>query len=155
MKKVFIIILFFVANTIYVFSQNSTAFVDYKLSGTKPTYNDLKNGVSLQLPIYLYAAAEMLSKKFNRTFTPNEMFIYSLKYSQGDFGKTKVSLGRIKDAKFNSVDELIQNSLTHIKNYVEQISQGKFNLSMLEDRENKVCRFCQFRMVCRIDDISL
>jgi len=138
-------------------SEEDSSFniVDYKLSGTKPTFNDLKTGVSLQLPIYLYAAAELLSKKFDIIFTPNEMFIYSLKYSQEDFGKTKVSLGRTKDAKFNSVDELIQNSLSHIKSYVEQISQGKFNLSTLEDRENKVCRFCQFRLVCRIDDISL
>lgn len=135
-------------------SEEDSSFniVDYKLSGTKPTYNDLKTGISLQLPIYLYAAAEMLSKKFNRPFTPNEMFIYSLKYSEEDFGKTKVTLGR-GSAKFNSVDELIQNSLAHIKNYVGQISQGKFNLSTLEDRENKVCRFCQFRLVCRIDDL--
>ncbi|KAF0151590.1 MAG: ATP-dependent nuclease subunit B [Ignavibacteria bacterium] len=133
---------------------NSFNIVDYKLSGTKPTYKDFKNGVSLQLPVYLYASAKLLSKKFNRTFTPNEMFIYSLKYNQEEFGKTKVSLGRIKDAKFNSVDELIQNSLSYIKNYVERILQGKFNLSILEDRENKVCRFCQFRLVCRIDDIT-
>lgn len=134
---------------------SSFNIVDYKLSGTKPTYNDLKTGVSLQMPIYLYAAAELLSKKFNRTFTPNEMFIYSLKYSEEDFGKTKVSLGRNKDAKFNSVEELIENSLGYIKNYVQKISEGKFNLSTLEDRESKVCRFCQFRLVCRIDDISL
>lgn len=135
-------------------ADSSFNIVDYKLSGSKPTYNDLKNGISLQLPIYLYAAAQLLSKKLDRPISPNEMFIYSLKYSQEEFGKNKVGLGRTKDAKFNSVEELIQNSLDHIKEYVKKISEGKFNLSTLEDRENKVCRFCQFRLVCRIDETT-
>jgi ATP-dependent helicase/nuclease subunit B len=127
--------------------------VDYKLSGSKPTFNDLKKGVSLQLPLYLYAAAELLSKKLNREFSPGEMFIYSLKYNADDFGKDRLSLGSKKETKFNSVNELIANTVTAIKNYVASISEGKFNLSKLEDREAKVCRFCQFRLVCRIDDI--
>ena len=135
-------------------ANSSFNIVDYKLSGTKPSFNDLKKGISLQLPLYLYAAAELLSKKLNRPISANEMFIYSLKYSEEDFGKIKIGLGRNKNAKFNSVEELIENSLGHIKNYVQKISEGKFNLSTLEDRENKVCRFCQFRKVCRIDEVS-
>ncbi|MDP3580473.1 MAG: PD-(D/E)XK nuclease family protein, partial [Ignavibacteria bacterium] len=135
-------------------ANSSFNIVDYKLSGTKPSFNDLKKGISLQLPLYLYAAAELLTKKLNRPISPNEMFIYSLKYSEEDFGKIKIGLGRNKNAKFNSVEELIENSLGHIKNYVQKISEGKFNLSTLEDRENKVCRFCQFRKVCRIDEVS-
>ncbi|OGV09794.1 MAG: hypothetical protein A2499_01765 [Stygiobacter sp. RIFOXYC12_FULL_38_8] len=138
-------------------SEPSSSFniVDYKLSGTKPTFGDLKNGISLQLPMYLYAAAELLTKKLNRPVSPNEMFIYSLKYNEKEFGRIKIGLaGKTKEERFGSVDELIENSLAHIKNYVRQISEGKFNLSTLEDRENKVCRFCQFRKVCRIDEVS-
>ena len=37
--------------------------VDYKLSGAKPSFDDLANGISLQLPVYLYAASELLAKK--------------------------------------------------------------------------------------------
>ncbi len=125
--------------------------VDYKLSGVKPSFNDLKDGVSLQLPLYLHAAAELLLRKFNRKFSPNEMFIYSLKYSADDFGKKKISLGSKKETKFNSIDELIANTIELIKKQIESISMGKFTLSKLEDRENKVCRFCQFRLICRID----
>ncbi len=129
--------------------------VDYKLSGNKPSFDDLKNGISLQLPVYLYAAAELLSKKFNRKYSPNEMFIYSLKYAIDDFGKDKISLGRKKDEELQNVEQLLQRTIVHIKNYIESISQGKFHLSKLEERENKVCRFCQFRTICRIDDTNL
>jgi ATP-dependent helicase/nuclease subunit B len=36
--------------------------IDYKLRGRKPSLNDLKNGISLQLPVYMIAAKEMLKK---------------------------------------------------------------------------------------------
>lgn len=127
--------------------------VDYKLSGAKPSFNDLKGGISLQLPLYLYAASELLSKKFNRKFSPSEMFIYSLKYSSDDFGKKKISLGNKKETKFDSVDELIANTIDSIKKYIVAITKGKFTLSQLEDRESKICRFCQFRLICRIDGL--
>ncbi|MCL4547602.1 MAG: exodeoxyribonuclease V subunit gamma [Bacteroidetes bacterium] len=127
--------------------------VDYKLSGAKPTFDDLKNGISLQLPVYLYAASELLSKKFGGNYSPNEMFIYSLKYAVDEFGKNKVSATR-KNDEIQSVEQLIGRTIEHIKNYIRSISEGKFNLSKLEDRENKVCRFCQFRTVCRIDEVN-
>ncbi|MCX6175678.1 MAG: exodeoxyribonuclease V subunit gamma [Ignavibacteriales bacterium] len=126
--------------------------VDYKLSGAKPSFDDLKNGISLQLPIYLFAASELLSRKFNGKYSPNEMFIYSLKYAVDDFGKDRVTSTK-KGDEIQSVEQLVDKSIEHVKNYVEAISKGKFHLSKLEERENKVCRFCQFRTVCRIDEV--
>ncbi len=128
--------------------------VDYKLSGAKPSFPDLKNGISLQLPVYLYAASELLAKKTNQKYSPNEMFIYSLKYAIDDFGKDKVKTKGNKDDEIQSVEQLVQKSISHVKNYIASISEGKFNLSQLEERENKVCRFCEFRTVCRIDEVS-
>ncbi len=124
--------------------------VDYKLSGNKPTLKELKNGLSLQLPVYMYAAKNLLEKKYNRKFSPNEMIIYSLKYSKEDFGKQKISLSKRNDNEIKSLDELISNTINHIKNYVKLISQGKFNLSPHNDREKIICRYCQFKSVCRI-----
>ncbi len=127
--------------------------VDYKLSGAKPSFDDLKTGISLQLPVYLFAASELLSRKFNGKYSPNEMFIYSLKYAVDDFGKDRVTSTK-KGDEIQSVEQLVDKSIEHVKNYVEDISKGKFYLSKLEERENKVCRFCQFRTVCRIDEVS-
>jgi ATP-dependent helicase/nuclease subunit B len=127
--------------------------VDYKLSGAKPSFDDLKNGISLQLPIYLFAASELLSRKFNGKYSPNEMFIYSLKYAVDDFGKDRVTSTK-KGDEIQFVEQLVDKSIEHVKNYVDAISKGKFHLSKLEERENKVCRFCQFRTVCRIDEVD-
>jgi ATP-dependent helicase/nuclease subunit B len=128
--------------------------VDYKLGGSKPSFSDLKEGISLQLPIYLYAASELLSKKMNDKYSPNEMFIYSLKYAVEEFGKKSVRSKGSKEDEIQSVQQLVKKSIAHVKNYINLISQGKFYLSQLEDRENKVCRFCEFKTVCRIDDTS-
>ena len=127
--------------------------VDYKLGGTKPTFSDLKNGISLQLPVYLYAVRDLFKKKFGKDYSPNEIFIYSLKYARNDFGKKKVTPSK-KDDEISNIDQLIESSIRHIKNYITLISEGKFHLSKLEDRETKVCRFCQFRNICRIDDVK-
>ncbi len=133
---------------------NSFNIVDYKLSGTKPSFSDLKKGISLQLPVYAHAASVLLSKKLKKNYSPNEMFIYSLKYSEDEFGKSAVKSKGGKDDEIQSIGKLIDNSLEHVKNYIKCISEGKYNLSELADREAKVCRYCEFRTVCRIDEVS-
>ena len=129
--------------------------VDYKLSGAKPSFDDLKNGISLQLPIYLLAASELLSKKFNEKYSPNEMFIYSLKYAVDDFGKKKVKSIGNKNEEIQSIEQLVDKTVEHVKKYISQLSEGKFNLSPHANREKIVCRYCQFRTVCRIDEVSI
>ena len=56
--------------------------VDYKLSGKSPTIEDLKTGLSLQLPLYLFAAKEMISAHFKEDFKSAGAQIFSLKYSE-------------------------------------------------------------------------
>lgn len=121
--------------------------VDYKLSGKKPSLRELKEGISLQLPVYLYAASELLKKKFNKDFSPNDMIIYSLKYSSDEFGKLRVTSN---DREITTIEQLINLTIKHIKNYISRISDGTFGLSPHEDREKIVCRYCQFKSVCRI-----
>jgi ATP-dependent helicase/nuclease subunit B len=135
-------------------SEKDSAFniVDYKLGGAKPSFKELKDGISLQLPVYLFAAKELLNKKFNKNYFPNEMIIYSLKYSLDSFGKDVVSLSRRKDEEIKTIEQLIENTIGHIKNYIEQISEGKFGLSPYENREQLVCRYCQFKPVCRVEE---
>ncbi|RJP65098.1 MAG: hypothetical protein C4539_13780 [Ignavibacteriales bacterium] len=137
--------------------------VDYKLSGKKPSTDDLLNGISLQLPVYMLAAKEMLQEKFNTVLNPAGSYIYSLKYNENDFGRILVSKPRMKD--FNLVDEekkteiiefynnLVESAVENIRNYVGKIAEGKFNLSSLKDRETKVCNYCKYAPVCRIQVI--
>jgi len=123
--------------------------VDYKTGSAKPTGSELKQGLSLQLPVYLYAVEKLLKQKYKQDFIGTEMLIYTLKYDREKFGKQEVKY----DRKKNTPDELkkhINNSLSLLTEYVKQISDGKFNLSELEERESKICRYCDFKSVCRI-----
>ncbi len=132
--------------------------IDYKLSGKKPSREDLKSGLSLQLPLYMYVAKELISAQLNKKFEPSGSVIYSLKYSEKEFGQLPIKL---TGKRTPNEDELIEDSremieicIDSIKKYTQQIAEGKFNLSVLEDRENKVCKYCDFKSICRIQDVS-
>ena len=132
--------------------------VDYKLSGKRPTQNELLSGLSLQLPLYLYAAKELINAQLNKDYEPYGSEIYSLKFNEKDFGPKLIKTGRTqsneKEKMIPMAEEMINICIKSIKKYVEEISSGKFNLSQLEDRENKICRFCNFRSICRIQEVN-
>ena len=136
---------------------NTYKVIDYKLSGKKPTKADLETGISLQLPLYLYASKKLIEAELNKEIDPAAAIIYSLKLSNKDFGKKNIHISTSKspseDDLLKSNEELIKICGEFIPAYVKNITEGKFNLSMLEDRESKVCRFCDFKSICRIQDV--
>ncbi len=128
--------------------ENKFKVVDYKLSGKKPSSDELFEGISLQLPLYMFAAKEIIKAQINKDFNPAGAEIYSLKFNEEDFGKNFVNLSRKKlseEEKLSLNEDVIKACIVAIKKYVQNINEGKFNLSTLEDRENKVCRYCNFR----------
>jgi ATP-dependent helicase/DNAse subunit B len=122
----------------------------------------LLEGLSLQLPLYMYAASQMIKAQLGFEFDPANALIYSLKFKAEDFGKLSVSIKRGKAFEelseqkqqevINYNKELIKICGESIQKYVEGIKAGKFNLSLLEDREQKVCRYCDFRSICRMQE---
>lgn len=135
-------------------SENSFSITDYKLSGKKPSSNDLWRGISLQLPVYFLAAKSLLKYKTGNEINPGDMFIFSLKFNESDFGKNRISLTRKKNDREALNNRLIDESINNIKQLVQNISEGKFNLTELEDREEKVCKFCELSSVCRIEELT-
>jgi len=138
---------------------NRYKVIDYKLSGKKPSARDLSEGLSLQLPLYMFAAKEMIKAQLNKDLEPAGAEIYSLKFDEKDFGNKLIGLfnqrSKLSDEKIvESNRELMDICRDMIKKYVNAIIAGKFNLSTLEDRENKVCQYCDFRPICRIQEVS-
>jgi len=130
--------------------ENEFRVVDYKLGGKKPTSEDLELGISLQLPLYMYAAKELIKAQLKKDYEQDGADIYSLKYKEGEFGRIPV-----KDLSSKKTSEaLIETCRNAVVKYVESISSGKFHLTQLNDRENKVCRFCGFRSICRIEETN-
>ncbi len=132
--------------------------IDYKLSGKKPAGKDITNGLSLQLPLYMYAAVELIKTQMNKNYEPFGSAIYSLKYSREEFGQTLIKTIRSRNPSAEKIiensKEMIEICINAIKEYTSQITEGRFNLSTLEDRENKVCRYCEFKSICRIQEVN-
>lgn len=134
--------------------------IDYKLGGTKPSAEDLSTGISLQLPLYLFAAKELIKKELEQEYRPAGAEIFSLKFNEEDFGKKDVRLkpkGRKEestDEKIKSAEDMIKVCLETVNKFTEDISRGIFHLSELKNREAKVCRFCDFKRICRIQEVD-
>lgn len=136
--------------------------VDYKLGGKKPGNDDLWTGLSLQLPLYMFAASNLLKVSFGQDFLPADALIYSLKFKAERFGRLSVNLkGKKTFSELNDKEreelllqnqQLIKICIESIANYAASIKDGRFHLSKLKDRENRVCRFCNFHSVCRIQE---
>ena len=140
--------------------QKTLKVIDYKLGGTKPTAEDLSTGISLQLPLYLFAAKELIKRELGIEYSPADAQIFSLKYNEKDFGKKSISLksrrSKTEDIKeeIDAAEEMIKICLEMVDKFTEAISRGKFHLSTLKNRETKVCRFCDFKRICRIQEVE-
>ena len=137
---------------------------DYKLNGKKPKEEELFRGLSLQLPLYMQAAKELLEEKTGAEYTPASAEIYSLKPGK-DFG-SKPILPKGSRTNYDKADEekkdnlieynvnLINTCKEKIIEFVNDISSGKFNVSEHKDREDLVCRYCAYSSICRVEEIS-
>src|SRR5690606_27929336 len=81
--------------------------IDYKLSGKKPSLDEIYNGISLQLPLYMYAAKKLIQQELEEEYKPAGAEIYSLKFSENDFGSIPVRF--TKERKLSSEDLIILN----------------------------------------------
>ncbi|NWF91062.1 MAG: exodeoxyribonuclease V subunit gamma [Ignavibacteriaceae bacterium] len=129
--------------------------IDYKLGGKKPTASDLYNGLSLQLPLYMYAAKKLIQAQLKKNYHPAGSEIYSLKFAEEKFGPQPISLTRKKTTSDEDVqlnENLINICMETIEKYTANITSGKFHLSILEDRETRICQWCSFRSICRIQE---
>lgn len=130
--------------------------IDYKTGSKKITKDELAEGLSLQLPIYVWAAKTLLHNTDGKFYNAEAMTIYSLKYQENIFGKNKVSLSRKKEENQSDlIDEFVDVALGHVKNAVENIRKGNFPLTKYIDNNEKVCKFCSYKMICRINSIKL
>jgi len=137
--------------------QKLFSVIDYKLRRKSISKDDINNGISLQLPLYLFAAKQILQAEFGDSYKPYSAEIYSLNIFKDEFGRKIIHNSNAK--KISSEDLItINNSMIDIftqtvEKCVEKIKNGEFHLSTLKDREKKVCYYCEFRNICRVDEI--
>jgi len=139
--------------------EGAITVIDYKLSGKTISAKDLKRGIQLQLQVYLQAVYTMLRETGGDEYKPLGMGIYSLKFSEKDFGFSLAT----PYSKRNKMDEnekiaemlkLIEETSEKIIEYVRSIKEGKFNLSDWDDREKIACKYCNLSHICRVAEFN-
>ncbi len=134
--------------------------IDYKTGKNISSLSDVINGLSLQLPIYLYVIEKVLAN-VNKAVKPAAGIYYLL----GTNVEEKVSIGNkelsgkafLKSKQTlleddTALHEVINNSIQYINNYVDAIAAGKFEITT-EDKIEVSCRHCKFIKICRKDTV--
>ncbi|MGE5497603.1 MAG: PD-(D/E)XK nuclease family protein, partial [Syntrophothermus sp.] len=124
--------------------------IDYKLNGSRPAAGDLKNGISLQLPVYLHVAKRIIADELDdparAEYQPDTAIIYSLKIKAGEFGVKKVIAD---EPRKTSPDEAMKVSMEKVSEYMTAISEGSFYMTP-DKKKQKVCNYCSYSNICRI-----
>jgi ATP-dependent helicase/DNAse subunit B len=136
--------------------------IDYK-SGGSALYSDIEKGLSLQLPLYLRIAEDLLRAHLgDKELRGVGALYHSLKKeakNQREFRfllEQAIENGAIENTRkgthFESIgelEELIEKVVGFAKEYVDGIASGKF-LLVRNDRRAKSCQYCEYQSVCRV-----
>lgn len=139
--------------------ENIFRIVDYKTGKTISGRKELDRGISLQLPIYLFAVEYMLAAK---TETPIEAAagVYDVlrspvqeklglgnnEYRDQAFTVKKSSRQIVNDRK--ELTGVIAQAVRFVNEYVDNIAAGNF--PVMPKAPELSCRHCNFQTICRI-----
>lgn len=133
--------------------------IDYKTGSTIARMDEIELGMSLQLPLYLYAVEKILSERSDMPWRGVAGVYYHVK----DPVEQKLGLGSAEhlggvfnasprqrqllptDAELRNV---IDRAIVFINDYIDAISRGEFPVE--PKAPDKTCRHCSFRTICRI-----
>ena len=150
---------------------------DYTTSARVPKIRAIREGRSLQLPIYLAVVEQLLSK----LILEDTQAVGGTYYILRENGKAELGIGdrdyneiafkahsnnhqllprnansKPGQASPNHEEETIQSvidrSVFYVSEYVSSISNGQFPLTSHDPKE--VCRYCDFKRICRIGAIT-
>ncbi|MFH2004451.1 MAG: PD-(D/E)XK nuclease family protein [Bacteroidota bacterium] len=140
--------------------ENYFTTIDYKTGKDVPSLSDIIEGLSLQLPVYLYVIEKVLIK-FEKALKPAAGAYYLL----GARVEEKVPIGNkelngkafLKNKQTllendEALRDVINKSIQYVNDYVDAIAAGKFEITT-EEKMEKSCRHCKFDKVCRKETI--
>ena len=138
--------------------------VDYKTGVETVQKEDLELGISLQLPVYLYAVERLLAGMGRGVFRPaagvqirlrspveEEIVLASREFAGAAFdGKRRTSRIVPEEKDLRAV---IGHAIDRVNSYVNAISAGEFPVR--PQKREKVCPWCDFRKICRIGTLPV
>jgi RecB family exonuclease len=136
------------------------AVVDYKTGSLVPALNDIRGGLSLQLPVYLYAVEHLLEASGRPGMIPAGGLYYRLRsevelspgvvvenYRGRAFPQGSRTKQKVEDER--ELREIIGGTEKTVRQISGRIARGEFPLATPELVPD-VCPACPYRTVCRI-----
>jgi len=135
--------------------------IDYKTGRDLPRLEDMRKGMSLQLPLYLYAMEIMLGSHSGPSAAAGGLY-YQLRdqvklsagLANGEFAGSAFAPARSGQV-LKTTEEfraVIDESIRMVNGFVDRIAEGVFPLTSPENI-NKVCVYCAYKTICRIQTL--
>lgn len=136
------------------------AIVDYKTGEVRTSLEDIRRGVSLQLPLYLLAVRSILAGAMDRDLYPAAGIYYQLKtpvrivpgLGLAEYAPRALGVAVRSHQVVGSPEEfegLLLGAVASAEEYLRGIRAGRFPLTSPENIA-EVCSFCNYRTACRI-----
>jgi ATP-dependent helicase/nuclease subunit B len=137
--------------------------IDYKTGANLASWKEIEEGISLQLPLYLYAVESIFSELREVPQQGVAGIYYSLRspvsqklgVGSKEHRDQIFSVKRTSSALLDSDErlrEVIQRAIQYINVYVDAITAGSFPVQPKDPA--KVCKSCSFNTVCRIQTMT-
>jgi len=139
--------------------ENIFRVVDYKTGSKINGRKEIELGISLQLPMYLFAVEQILAEKkhahkygaagvYYLLHPPvqEKLGIGNNEYKDKAFTVKRTSSQIVGDNK--ELSEIIQKAVRFVNEYVDNIAHGNFPVS--PKVPGVVCRYCNYQTICRI-----
>ena len=123
--------------------------LDYKTGSHIPNQNDMLEGISLQLPLYILAVQKMLFPK-SQSLGALLIEIKKGKPTQGlvdkEFNKIHFNLHSRTKALMDREDleEMLKKTSEHVAQYIAQMDRGDFSA-----RPRDCVSYCDYKRICR------
>jgi len=140
------------------------AVIDYKTGRDVRSLSDMQKGLSLQLPVYLQAAEELLRQNARAPLVPAAGIYYkigsevkmslalgSAEFEGRAFPKGTRAKGIVKDS--TALREIFSGSDGSVAQILDGVSSGNFPLTR-PDLVPTVCTHCPMKTICRIQTLK-
>lgn len=133
--------------------------IDYKTGTTVARREEIDLGMSLQLPVYLYAIEHLLATQQGREVSGVAGVYYKLTSpvkeqlgigSSEHRGKVFAARSDNKELVANDQElkDIIDKAIRYVNEYVDKIARGEFPVE--PKKPENVCTYCDYKTICRI-----